>query len=191
MSLYISTPTDVSKEKYRRNFGNINLSLWNVAVFSAPYKTGNLRLNIKKSSSSLDKVMYIYDDLEAAYVNFLEEGIGRNKRHTGFIEFKTVNSMLFELFSFFYDGKPSYYGLPVVVPRTDKLRNYERKMAKALGFDVDDRINASERASLSFGYKKGYNRNKTNNELYKNIASPINTNVQKDRMTSFKPWGGK
>jgi hypothetical protein len=182
MDLYIATPTHVSRQEYKKNFGNINNSLWNVAVGNAPYRTGNLRLNIKKSNVSLNKVIYVYDDLEAAYVNFLEEGIGRNKRHIGFIEIKTVSSMLLEIDAFFSTGKVSYTGIPSVLPRTDKLRNYERKMAKALGYGVDSRINASERANLSFNFKKGNKRKKTNNNLYKNISSPVNTDVQKSKI---------
>jgi len=190
MDFYLGTITDVSKEYYMGHLGSINNSLWNVAVSNAPYKTGNLRLNIKKSSSSTNKVTYIYDDLEAAYVDFLEKGIGRNKRHVGFIEFKTVFSMVSELKGFFMTGKVNFSGIPSVTPRTDKLRNYERKMAKSLGFDVDDRINAAERASLSFGFSRGYNKKVTNDKKYKNIMNPINKGNQFDRMTNFKPWDG-
>ena len=191
MDLYIATPTQISKEQYIKNFGNINTSLWNVAVMNAPYKTGNLRLNIKKSSPSLNKTFFVYDDLEAAYVNFLEEGIGRNKRHVGFIENRTLNAMLFEIDYFFVTGKTSFAYSPSVMPRTDKLRNYERKMAERLGFSVNTRINASERASLSFGFRKGYKRKRTNDQMYKNISSPMNKGVQYDRTINFKPWGSK
>jgi hypothetical protein len=187
MQLYIAMPTNVSKEHYKKNFGNINNSLWNIAVANAPYKTGNLRLNIKKSSSSLDKVTFVYDDLEAAYVNFLEEGIGRNKRHVGFIEFKTINNMLFEIFSFFYNGKVSYGGMPSVAPRTDRVRNYERKMMKSLGLSVDSRINASERATLSSVFSSGQKGKKTKQENYMNMQSPINTGVQVDRFRNLRP----
>ena len=187
MDLYIGTPTNVSKQHYTKNFGNINNSLWNVAVANAPYKTGNLRLNIKKSSSSLSTVTYVYDDLEAAYVNFLEEGIGRNKRHIGFIEFKTLSSMLLEIDSFFATGRVNFTGIPSVMPRTDRVRNYERKMMKSLGLSVDSRINASERATLSSVFSSGQKGKKTKQQNYRNMQSPVNMEVQFDRFRNIRP----
>ena len=185
MDLYIGTPTHVSREQYKKNFGNINNSLWNVAVENAPFKTGNLRLNIKKSSVSNNKTSFIYDDLEAAYVNFLEEGIGRNKRHIGFIEFKTVSAMILEIDSFFSTGKVNYTGTPSIIPRTDRVRNYERKMMKSLGFGVDSRINASERAILSRIYNKQNKIRKSSGKLYDNMRSPLNKNIQGSRITKI------
>ena len=185
MDLYIATPTHISKEEYKKSFDNINDSLWNVAVNSAPFKTGNLRLNIKKSSVSNNKTTYVYDDLEAVYVNFLEEGIGRNKRHVGFIEFKTVGAMMFEIDNFFSTGKVTFSGTPSITPRTDRVRNYERKMMKSLGFGVDSRVNASERAILSRIYNRQNKIRKSSGKLYDNMRSPLNANIQGSRITKF------
>jgi hypothetical protein len=184
MDFYLGTITDVSKEYYMGHLGSINNSLWNVAVSNAPYKTGNLRLNIKKTNNGPNKVTYIYDDLEAAYVNFLEEGIGRNKRHVGFIEFRTVFSMVSELRSFFMTGQANFTAIPSVVPRTDRVRNYERKMMKSLGLSVDTRINASERATLSYAFNS---QKKKKQKSYNNIQNPINAGTQFDRFRNLRP----
>ena len=184
MDFYLGTITDVSKEYYMGHLGSINNSLWNVAVSNAPYKTGNLRLNIKKTNNGPNKVTYIYDDFEAAYVNFLEEGIGRNKRHVGFIEFRTVFSMVSELRSFFMTGQANFTEIPSIVPRTDRVRNYERKMMKSLGLSVDSRINASERATLSYAFNS---QKKKKQQSYNNIQNPINTGTQFDRFRNLRP----
>jgi hypothetical protein len=145
-------------------------SLWHVAVLNAPYRTGNLRSSIKKIPMSDKKVIYLYSEAQAYYTQFLEQGLGRNKKHIGFIENLTVGSMVFEIIKYIQTNSPSFSGIPVVQLRTDKQRNYERKMMKSIGFSSEVRVNAVDRARLSymkyFSKRKGDNKFKTGLEKY-------------------------
>lgn len=165
-------------------------SLWNVAVINAPYKTGNLRANIKRSMD-MEKVHFIYDDLEAAYVDFLERGIGRNKRHVGFIEYKTVARMINEIRYASTSGEVRFKSIPSIQMRTDVLRNYEKRMAKALGIEPEEKINAAERAAFSFAYRRGRTRKTKATDGFLNVSSPIMTNVKEERWNNYKAWNTK
>jgi hypothetical protein len=131
-------------------------SLWNVAVFNAPYKTGNLRSAIQKQLLKKG-VRFNYNDSEAFYVDFLERGIGRNKKHVGFIEFGTVDAMLTELMFYINTGMVSNSAVPFVKYKKDKARNYERQMMRKLNMDLSKNITAEQRAEFS---RRRYMQNK-------------------------------
>ena len=146
---------------------DLGRSLWNIAINSAPYRTGNLRSAIYMQRNSQDVKRFIYDDYKAYYLNFLEEGKGRNKKHVGFIENKTVNTMVMEIMNYIQTGKATFNSIPKVVLRTDKARNYERKLLNDIGFNLNRRITANDRATLSKNFYrtveqkrgKGYSQN--------------------------------
>jgi hypothetical protein len=160
----------IESKTYKGINEGLKNSLWHVAVLNAPYKTGNLRSSIKRVSMNDNKVIYIYSEAQAYYTDFLENGLGRNKKHIGFIENLTVGSMFTEIYNYAKSDKLSFSGIPVVVLRTDKQRSYERKMMKAMGFSSEIRVNAVDRATLSWmkfqSKKKGKNKFKTGLEKY-------------------------
>jgi hypothetical protein len=160
----------IATETYEGLKEELKNSLWNVAVLNAPYRTGNLRTSIKKIDINDNKVVYLYSQAQAYYTDFLEKGLGRNKKHIGFIENLTVGSMIYDIMSYAQTGNPSFSGIPLVQLRTDKQRNYERKMMKAIGFTSEVRVNAVDRARLSYmqysSKRKGANKFKTGLEKY-------------------------
>lgn len=184
MSQKLVFETKINKDEFIKLMNSSKNSLWNIAVLNAPYRTGNLRANIKRSIDE-NKTHFVYDNLEAAYIDFLEEGKGRNKRHIGFIENRTVNAMIIEIMTITLTGKPTFSSIPSIQLRTDKLRNYEKKIAKGLGIGPNERINAAERASLSFGYRKGYNRKTRPTDGYKDLTSPKIKNTQEERWSRW------
>jgi hypothetical protein len=163
--------TNVDANQFEHLNNKLKDSLWHVAIINAPYRTGNLRANIKRSISAKG-VNYIYDDLEAYYVDFLERGIGRNKKHVGFIENTTVNGMLTEIVTTMISGSTTFSGIPSIQMRTDVARNYERKMARAVGLGKNQRINAYQRALFSRQFSaKNSPKRKSNEERYGNLES--------------------
>lgn len=160
----------ISSDKYRGLTQDLKDSLWSVALLNAPYRTGNLRSSIKRVSFSDNKVKYIYDSQQAYYTDFLEKGIGRNKKHIGFIEFITVESMMTEIIGNAMFGKTTFKGIPVIEFKTDFARNYERKIMRELKFNTTQRINAVDRAKLSLiksqSKKRGSNKTKYNLQKY-------------------------
>lgn len=61
-----------------------------IAMFIAPYDTGNLRFNAIKSQLTADGFRVKYSLADAFYIYFLEEGTRKTTRHKGFIANKTV-----------------------------------------------------------------------------------------------------
>lgn len=183
-------------EENKIGLKEISNSLWNVAILNAPYRTGNLRSNIKRVENSKDKIKFIYDTSQAPYVDFLEKGIGRNKRHIGFIENLTVDSMVAEIMQAFQNQQSSFSEIPIVNLRTDKARNYERKMLRGMGVNVERRITAFERATLGFSYNmQKKNKNvmskfdrvesvsiKTPNDAYGNRFKFVNNGSRKGQL---------
>lgn len=159
---------------------NLENSLWNVAIMNAPYRTGNLRSTIKKIPFSKNKVMFAYSQRQAYYTDFLENGIGRNKKHIGFIENKTVGSMVQEILTFAASNSISFSGIPVVRLRTDIARNYERKLLSKSGLNVNARVNAFDRAKMSAlmfdKTKRKSSRNRFEFSNYGFIKDPITEN---------------
>ncbi len=133
----------------------LGYSIWNIAVACAPYRTGNLRSGIALQNNGPKIKRIMYNDYDAYYLNYLEEGIGRVKRHKGFIENKTVNMIYSETANYLTYGKASFSGIPTVSLRSDKARNYERIMLRNINYDLNKRITANDRAKLSGAYAKG------------------------------------
>jgi hypothetical protein len=130
----------------------LGISLWNIAVNETPYRTGNARSQVSLNYNTHKKKMIVYNDYNAYYINYLEEGAGRNKKHKGFIENKTVGSMLSEIIKFEITGKPTFSQIPTVTFRTDRARNYERQMMRKVGISHDQRVSAKDRATMSRVY---------------------------------------
>lgn len=146
----------IQGENYKGLTEGLKDSLWSVAIYNSPYKTGNLRASIKRISMSKDRVMFAYSEQQAYYTDFLERGIGRNKKHVGFIENTTVGSMLMEIEQNAVLGTTTFAGIPVIKLRTDIARNYERKILKSKNMNPDSRVNAFSRAQMSMiMYAKG------------------------------------
>lgn len=160
----------IISNKYKGLTQDLKDSLWHVALLSAPYRTGNLRSAIKRLSFGENKVKYIYDSQQAYYTDFLEKGIGRNKKHVGFIEFITVESMMTEIIGSAQYGQTTFKGIPIMEFKKDVARNYERKLLKTMHIDTKKRINAVDRAKLSLiqsqSKKRGANRTKYNLQKY-------------------------
>jgi hypothetical protein len=155
-------------------------SLWNIAILNAPYRTGNLRSNIKRVEKTEAKTKFVYDLSQAPYIDFLEKGIGRNKKHVGFIEITTVNEMVKEIIQTAMTGIQSFDAIPTVSLRTDKARNYERKILKQMDVSVERRINAFERATLGFKYNLKRKSARRTMSKYNNIEK-VNINVPNDK----------
>ena len=134
---------------------DLGISIWNIAINNAPYRTGNLRNQIRLTSNSTKTKRIIYYDQDAYYLNYLEAGVGRNKKHKGFIENKTVLQVYSEVFNYLQTGHATFTGIPTIVMRSDVARNYERQILKSNNIDPNTRITASDRALLSKEYIKG------------------------------------
>jgi len=172
----------------------LGISYLNIAVNDAPYRTGNLRSVIKLQQNGPKTKRIIYNDNDAYYLNFLEEGRGRNKKHVGFIENDTVNDILRETYLFLLSGNVSYSGLPQIVFRTDKPRNYERQILAQNQVSLNKRLTASDRALLSRKYvrdkglgvgKTYYNRNSVGSLGVQ--SSNINTKIHYGYAGVIKP----
>lgn len=179
----------IKTDNYKGLTEDLKNSLWTVAIMDAPYRTGNLRSAIKRISSSKNKVVYAYSDQQAYYVDYLENGIGRVKRHQGFIEYQTVGDMVIEIVNYAVNGETTFKGIPIIDLRTDKARNYERKMLRRQGISVNSRINAVDRAFLSMIQ---YNKKKPKKNRYKSefgkfkgdIQSPLTSNLNEQKSGS-------
>lgn len=157
----------------------IGMSLWNIAIASAPYETGNLRRSIilSKNTDSLKK--YVYDDYRAYYLNYLEEGIGRVKKHTGFIENKTIGSMMYELINYLQSGEVTFSNFPVVELRSGIYRMYERQIARNNNMDTKRRLSANDRALLSKAFVDSQNKDVTG------VRSFNTNNLKPDTVNTF------
>ena len=131
---------------------SLGISFLNIAVNDAPYRTGNLRRAILLQQNGTKIKRIIYNDYDAYYLNFLEEGQGRNKMHKGFISEKTTNDILTETVQFLLTGTASFEYMPSIVFRTDRGRNYERAILAKNQISVNKRLTANDRAMLSRKY---------------------------------------
>lgn len=139
------------------DFGvDIGISVWNVARKDAPIRTGNLRRSIYLIANSPRKKSIYYDMFSAYYIDFLETGSGRNKKHKGFIENITVKDIYFELLSYFTTGQVSMPSINAVnvIGSKDKARNYERDILRSVGISPNIRLDATQRALMSKMYVK-------------------------------------
>jgi hypothetical protein len=79
--------------------------LWNLAVVLAPIDTGNLRRSIVMSANSANHKRYVYNTMNAFYLDYLERGIGPIKKYQGFIEYRTVGRMIEEVIHYCITAK--------------------------------------------------------------------------------------
>jgi len=108
--------------------------LWNLAVVLAPYDTGNLRRSIVMSANSSNHKKYVYNTMNAFYLDYLERGVGNIKKYKGFIEERTVGRMVEE----------------VIQTSSNGAMFHEKTILKKLGVDLDDvEITGDDRKYLS------------------------------------------
>ena len=168
---------------------DLGFSIWNIAINNAPYRTGNLRNQIKLQSNSKETKRIVYYDQDAYYMNYLEEGVGRNKKHKGFIENKTTLQILSEVVNYLQTGHATYSGFPIIVMRSDVARNYERKILRQQGLDPNLRLTANDRAILSKNYVKGLPEGMSGqkNQFKRNFATPnVFLSERPDSLKSYK-----
>lgn len=132
-------------------------SIWQLLVYSAPYDTGNLRSAIKKQTSSKNKIMFIYDETQALYLDFLERGVGFVKKYKGFIENLSVGETVNEVLYWAQTGNNTYSGVPIVVLRGRLMNKAKRSFTggspmgyeKGILYDTKTLLTAKERNLLS------------------------------------------
>ena len=173
-----------SHENYDGKLGpELGISMLNIAVIDAPYRTGNLRSAIVLQHNGPKVKRIWYDDYNAFYLKFLEEGLGRVKKHKGFIEYDTVGDIVLEVMSYIATGEVTYVGMPVIYLRSDRARNYERQLLQERNISLDKRLSANDRARLSReqfrksnAYSKGlYTRNMVRAETRHTSRNKLNT----------------
>lgn len=126
--------------------------LWNVLMAMIPYDTGNLRSSFKLRNNSSSLIAFIFDDAEAYYVDYLEEGIGFVKKHKDFIKFQMFGALLSETIYFTKTGETGLItSKPNVTLRQSQYSSpigYERKILRYHEQNVDN-ITATDRRNLS------------------------------------------
>jgi hypothetical protein len=176
----------VYTDDYKGFNQGLSNSLWNVAIQNAPYRTGNLRAQIKRIVNTQDEITLFYNSSLAIYLHFLEIGAGRVKRHKGFIENKTVPEIVYETIGFIQDPTNlSYSGIPSITLRTDMARGYERKMLRSVGLDPNIRVNAFERATMSLVRDQNYRQMKGLPKNIENVFENANISNVNSRTTSI------
>ena len=151
-------------------------SLWNILIENTPQETGNLRMNTIRINNSPRLSRFIVNTVEAPYGEFLDKGMGRNKKHIGYFSEKTPVDMASEIVNFSITGNLMKTSVPSITLRMGKIRNYERILMNKTGFNLNQRISAHERASLGVMY---------NNML--NMARPIGKRSLASSMKSERP----
>ncbi len=142
--------------------------LWNLAVVLAPYDTGNLRRSITMSANSDTHKKYVYNTMNAMYLDYLERGIGPIKKHMCFIEHKTVGRFVEEIIDYFKVGKNISLGKPTVTLQISKqgAMFYEKKILHRMGLDdMELDVTADDRKYMSrfeFGTKHRMKYEKNN-----------------------------
>lgn len=176
--------TDNTPEGFKHQLG---MSLWNIAIARAPYETGNLRRSIMLAKNTENQIRFVYDDYRAYYLNYLEEGIGRVKKHIGFIEYKTVNSMIMEMLKYLNTGDVTFSNFPNVELRSGVYRMYERQIARNNNIDTTRRISANDRALLSKAFVDSENKEVTGvKSLNPKYLKPDTVNTFSDTLYKSK-----
>lgn len=154
----------------------LGLLLWNRAVDCAPYDTGNLRRSIVMSKNMPTQKQYIYNAMNALYLDYLEKGEGPVKKHKGFISQKTMSAFITELIYYYKTGRPSSPATIPVIGLT-KSKNgpmfHEKRIMKNFGV-AWQKVTADDRRKMSrFTYG-------TKNRL--NIEKELITGSQRARI---------
>jgi len=145
MEVTITTYVDVLEKGFNNELAN---SLWNILIQNTPQETGNLRMNTTRINNSARLIRFAMNTVEAPYGEYLDKGIGRNKKHTGYFSEKTPYDMVWEIVKYGWSGDLLKTTPPSVTLRMGKLRNYERKLIDKNNFNMNKRITAHERALL-------------------------------------------
>lgn len=129
---------------------SLGYAMWNIAVLVAPMDTGNLKRAISMSRNTRTLKRINYDLLDANYIKFLELGLGSVKQHKGFIEVKTLSSMVETLVNFAILGiVPPHSKTPhVTLGDTSAIFSQEKKILSSVNIKTD-RINANVRRRIS------------------------------------------
>lgn len=140
---------------------DLSNSIWQVLVYSAPYDTGNLRSAIRKSADTNTRTLFIYDENQARYLDFLERGVGPVRKYKGFISQKSLNEATKEIVYWAKTGNTTFSGVPtVVLLGRNKKRSRDGVGGKPIGYeksmikDVELYLTAKERSTLSRMYVK-------------------------------------
>lgn len=162
--MYVVIEVDNPREELDSGIAH---SIWNVLIENAPYDTGNLRSSIRLAKDSGKRLLYVYDENQARYLDFLERGVGPVKKYKGFISKTSLNWSTIELVSWLKGNKPTNTNVPVVVLRgrvrgkktintgNGKPIGYEKKYIKNKG----TQLTAKERSMMSKLYvKEGFGK---------------------------------
>ena len=164
MDFYIETDEEIT-----RLSEGLGYKLWNMAVALAPYDTGNLRRSIVMSANSPTHKRYVYNVMNALYLDYLERGVGNIKKYQGFIENLTVGSMVEEIIhycltneSYIHTGKPTV----TLQVSSNGAMFHEKRIAHKMGLDdVELDITADDRKYMSrikYGTRKRLKYEKDN-----------------------------
>jgi len=127
--------------------------LWNLAVVLAPVDTGNLRRSIVMSANSPTHKRYVYNTMNAFYLDYLERGVGPIKKYQGFIENRTVGRMIEEVMHYCITGKTGLLtGKPMVTLQISSNGPMFHEKAIAHRMKLDDielDITADDRKYMS------------------------------------------
>ena len=168
MNINLYTTNENQPYKFTPELG---ISFLNIAVNNSPYRTGNLRRSIILQQNGPKIKRIIYKDSNAYYLNYLEEGQGRNKMHKGFISIDTTNDILKETYEFLLTGEVTYNKVPTIMLKTDRARNYERKLLEKNNISINKRLTAFDRATLSRMYVRENGLDASKNSSSKNKST--------------------
>lgn len=161
--------------------------LWNVLMVMIPYDTGNLRSSFKMKNNSTRKISFIFDDAEAYYVEYLEEGIGFVKKYKDFIKRDMYGTMISEVIYYIKTGKTGIItSKPNVKMRESHYSNpigYENKILKyhgqhAKSITADDRKNLSRIMYRSMEDKNILSMSGKKPNMLRNYKRSQNLNLQ-------------
>jgi hypothetical protein len=168
MNVTITTDRNVFDKGLDTDIAN---SLWHILILNTPQETGNLRMNMKRINNSSKLIRFCMNTVEAPYGEYLDLGVGRNKKHVGFFSEKTPTDMAFEIIKFALTGELLSSTVPSVTLRLGKLRNYERKLMAQTSYNMNKRITAHERATL--GIMNNQSINNANRTGKRGLSSSI------------------
>lgn len=171
----------ITADRYRPLDDGISNSIWNTLIENAPYDTGNLRSAIRLSVNQQYRLLYVYDENQARYLDFLERGVGPVKKYKGFISNLSLNNATAEMVMWLKGNEPTNASVPMVTlrgrvrsrPKDDegygKAIGYEKKYIKRKG----TLLTAKERSIMSRLYvKEGFGK------LFKVTGERVSTTLQ-------------
>ena len=148
MDFHIETDQEITKLS-----SGLGYWLWNLAVVLAPVDTGNLRRSIVMSANSDNHKRYVYNTMNAFYLDYLERGIGPIKKYQGFIEFRTVGRFVEEVIHYCVTGKTGLLtGKPMATLQisSNGPMFHEKDILKNLKVDLNEiEITADDRKYMS------------------------------------------